>query len=437
MKKINIAKFVNPRFGFLFKNSTLYSDVVLSGGRASTKSSAVSMMLVTFFLTDSSANVAIFRKVANTLRLSVYEQIKWAINQIGMESRFIFKMNPMQIIDKVTGTGFYFFGVDDPMKLKSAKISKGYVRWLWFEETAEFKDWTEIDTVRLTYTREKLPNGLKVQTVYSFNPPRNPYAWVNGWAEKQKTIEGWKVDHSTYLDDKRGFLSQQYLDDIERYKANDNEYYRWQFLGEAVGLGNNVYNMDMFHPITELFEDDPLITVAYSLDGGHAQSATTVLLFGITAKRKVILLDTMYYSPAGKSHKLAPSQLSKRVHDFIQQQLKDRRWGRLPIEKRTIDSAEAALRNQYINDYDIAWHRVAKKTKQIMIDNVHSLLAEGRFYYLDVENNQIFIEQHRNYRYDEKTLDTDDPKVIKEDDHTADAFQYMVLDNASLLGLKL
>ena len=30
----------------------------------------------------------------------------------------------------------------------------------------------------------------------------------------------------------------------------------------------------------------------------------------------------------------------------------------------------------------------------------------------------------------------DDPKVIKEDDHTCDALQYMVVDNAQLLRLK-
>lgn len=437
MKKINIANKVNPKFSFLFKTPLYYSDVILKGGRASTKSSAVSIWLVIQFLSDANANVAVFRKVANTLRGSVYQQISWAINDLGMESRFKLQKSPLQIIDKLTGTGFYFYGVDDPMKLKSAKIAKGYVRWLWFEETAEFINWSEIDTVRLTYTRERLPNDLKVQTLYSFNPPRNPYAWVNNWAEEMKLEPEWKVDHSTYLDDVRGFLSDQYLNDIERYKANDTEYYRWQFLGEAVGLGNNVYNMDMFHPIDELFADDPIIQTAYSLDGGHAQSATTALLLGITVKRRVILLDTLYYSPAGKSHKAAPSQLSKMVHDFILKQLDDPRWGNKIVSKRTIDSAEAALRNQYLNDYGIAWHRVAKKTKQIMIDNVHSLLAEGRFYYLNVEANNVFIEQHRNYRYDEKTMDTDDPKVIKVDDHTVDAFQYFALDNASLLGLKI
>ena len=71
-----------------------------------------------------------------------------------------------------------------------------------------------------------------------------------------------------------------------------------------------------------------------------------------------------------------------------------------------------------------------------MIDRVQNIVAQGRFYYLDTESNKIFIEEHRNYRWDEKTLNSDDPKVIKEEDHTCDQFQYFVGDNGRLLGLK-
>ena len=70
-----------------------------------------------------------------------------------------------------------------------------------------------------------------------------------------------------------------------------------------------------------------------------------------------------------------------------------------------------------------------------MIDFVQDLLAQGRFFYLDTENNQIFIEQHRKYRWDEDTERTDKPKVIKKDDHTVDAFKYMCVSNARDLGL--
>lgn len=431
---IDLDAMINPHFDAAFFSDAL--NLAFKGGRGSTKSSAISTELVSRFLEDPNANALILRKVANTLELSVYEQIKWAIYEMGLEDEFRYVKRPYRIIHKETGTAFYFSGVDDPQKLKSMIIAKGYVRWLWFEELAEFDNWAEIDAVRLSFTRKRLPAGMHVLTFYSWNPPRNPYDWIVDWAEVRKTMHGWFVDHSTYKDDTLHFLSDDYLDEIETVKTTDPDYYRWQYLGESVGLGTNVYNMAMFHQLDSLPTDDPVTRIAYSVDGGHAQSATTVLCFGITAKGKIILLDTYYYSPAGKAEKRPPSQLSQEIHDWISGHIHNEPWGRRAILKRTIDSAEAALRNQYHSDWNIAWHPVAKLKKQTMIDYVYSLLADGRFYYLDTSANKVFVEQHKTYRYDQKTVKTDDPRVIKDNDHTCDAFQYFVVDNAQTLKLK-
>ena len=72
-----------------------------------------------------------------------------------------------------------------------------------------------------------------------------------------------------------------------------------------------------------------------------------------------------------------------------------------------------------------------------MTEYVQSLLANGRFYYFPTENNlRYFIEEHKRYQWDERSVMDDDPKVIKENDHTCDALQYMIVDNAQLLRLK-
>ena len=109
----------------------------------------------------------------------------------------------------------------------------------------------------------------------------------------------------------------------------------------------------------------------------------------------------------------------------------------MQVLQYTIDSAEGALRNQMYLDFAIRWHPVAKLKKVTMIDSFQSLLAQGRFYYLDTEANKIFIEEHRMYRWDEKTIQSDNPNVIKEDDHTCDVSQYFALDNAKILGLRV
>lgn len=191
--------------------------------------------------------------------------------------------------------------------------------------------------------------------------------------EEIKTNENYLAHSSTYLDDELGFVTEQMLEDIERIKQNDYDYYRYLYLGEAVGLGNQVYNMSTFHAIDSLPTDDRLIGISFAMDTGHQQSATACGAYGLTAKGNVILLDTFYYSPAGQVIKKAPSELTVMVSNFIDKVLKQYR---VPKLKMTIDSAEGAIRNQYFKDYRERWHPVAKKKNQTMIDMVISLLAE-------------------------------------------------------------
>lgn len=435
MKKqitINADNMICPHFDRILFSHCL--NKVLKGGRGSTKSSVISIQLVMDFLQDSQANVLIMRKVANTIELSVYEQIKWAIYMLHVDSLFEFKKSPYRIVDKRNGTAFYFSGVDDPQKLKSMIIAHGYVRYLWFEELAEFDSWQEVDMVRASFTRKQLPPGAHVVTYYSYNPPKNPYEWINEWITQREGMSNWYVDHSTYEDvTLPNILSQDYIDEINTVKQNNYDYYRWMYLGEVIGLGTNIYNMDNFQAIDKLPTDDYITNVYYSVDTGHEVSATTCGAYGLTKKGNLILLDTYYYSPQGKSHKKPPSELSKDLKSFID---KVTEWiGKQPT-RMTIDSAEGALDNQFYNDYGIHWHKVNKLKKVDMIDRVQDLLAQGRFYYLKRPENDIFIAEHRKYQWDENTLQSDDPKVIKEDDHTCDSFMYLCVDNERDFGLK-
>ncbi|MCJ0552258.1 PBSX family phage terminase large subunit [Enterococcus cecorum] len=433
-KVFNVQKNVNPHFKSVWKSQKPYN--ILKGGRNSFKSSVIALLLVYKMLQFTSkgkqANVVVIRKVGNTIRDSVYNKIQWALSKFGIMHQFNPTVSPFKIVHKKTGSTFYFYGQDDFQKLKSNDI--GNIIAVWYEEAAEFKDAEEFDQSNVTFMRQKRADVPFVQFLWSYNPPRNPYNWINEWAEQMKTQIDYLVHESSYLDDSLGFVTDQMLKDINRIKENDYDYYRYLYLGEAVGLGANVYNMNCFHPLKGIPSDDKLLGIAFGLDAGHQQSATACCAFAITAKDKVILLDTFYYSPHGKAVKKAPSELSVMLHEFTNKVVDEYK---VPIIKMTIDSAEGALRNQYLHDFGIRWHPVTKLKNQTMIDTVTSLLAEGRFFYLDNEANKIFIDEHKTYRYEEKTLHTDDPKVVKEDDHTCDAFKYFVLDNAKLLELKV
>lgn len=425
---------INPHFKSVWVSSSPYN--VLKGGRNSFKSSVIVLklvyMMLRYIIVGETANIVIIRKVANTIRDSVFNKVWWALNLFGISGQFSKTVSPFKIVHKKTGSTFYFYGQDDFQKLKSNDI--GNIIAVWYEEAAEFASQEDFDQSNVTFMRQKHPRAKFVQFFWSYNPPRNPYSWINEWFESIKTNKNYLAHSSTYLDDKLGFVTEQMLEDIERIKENDYDYYRYLYLGEAVGLGNNVYNMSTFHPIEALPSDDRLIGICFALDGGHQQSATACCSFGITAKGKVILLDTWYYSPAGQVNKKAPSQLSKEIYEYMSSVIDKYKVQALQY---TIDSAEGALRNQMFLDFGLRWHPVAKLKKVTMIDSFQSLLAQGRFFYLNIENNKIFIEEHKMYRWDEKTIKSDNPSVIKEDDHTCDTAQYFVLDNAKLLGLRV
>lgn len=434
--EVKIQKNINPHFKSVWTTSKPYN--VLKGGRNSFKSSVIALLLVymmiPFLISGKKANVVVIRKVGNTIRDSVFLKIQWALNKFGLSGRFKATVSPFKIQDTVTGSCFYFYGQDDFQKLKSNDI--GNIIAVWYEEAAEFSSEEDFDQSNVTFMRQKHPDVAFVKFFWSYNPPRNPYNWINEWTDRLADNDNYLVHSSSYLNDELGFVTEQMLEDIERIKENDYDYYRYIYLGEPVGLGTNVYNMELFKEIDKVPDNERVIGQFFAVDSGHQQSATTCLHLVMTSADRVYLIDNYYYSPAGKTHKKAPSILSKELHDYLE--AKARRFPNAPILNMTIDSAEGALRNQYYEDYGVRWHPVAKKKKIVMTEFVQSLLAEGRFFYLPTENNlKYFVEEHKKYQWDERSIMNDDPKVIKEDDHTCDALQYFVIDNARYLNLKV
>ena len=123
VKTVNIMDLINPNFYSFWLNEK--PNAVLSGGRSSMKSSVISLKLVVDFLNDDQGNIVCLRKVGKYLSTSVYEQIKWAIYMLGVEEEFTFGKSPLKITHNRTQTAFYFYGVDDPIKLKSTTIARG------------------------------------------------------------------------------------------------------------------------------------------------------------------------------------------------------------------------------------------------------------------------------------------------------------------------
>lgn len=131
---INISDIIIPKYDEVLRDvlEHKHTHYVFAGGRGSTKSSFAGINCISVMLKYPDVNVAVFRKVSNTLRNSVYAQILWAISTLGVEELFnIPKTIANPITLKATGQRIMFFGLDEADKIKSVKVPKGYIGITW------------------------------------------------------------------------------------------------------------------------------------------------------------------------------------------------------------------------------------------------------------------------------------------------------------------
>lgn len=220
-------------------------ELVAKGGRGSTKSSYISIELILQLTKHPQCHAAVFRKVGNTLRTSVYAQIVWAINELGLHDNFRCTVSPMECTYLPTGQKVLFFGVDDPGKVKSIKVPFGYIGICWFEELDQFDGEEQIRNVEQSCLR----GGDWFITFKSFNPPAMARNWANGYALKQRP--GKLIHHSTYKTTPAEWLGERFLADAEYLERTNETAYRHEYLGEVVGSGTAVFENLRIEKITD------------------------------------------------------------------------------------------------------------------------------------------------------------------------------------------
>lgn len=216
-----------------------------SGGRGSLKSSTVSVLVPLLLINNPGTHALVLRKVANTIRDSVYAQYIWAIGELGMAAYWEAKVSPMELIYKPTGQKIMFRGADDPMKIKSIKVPFGYIAVTHFEEKDQFAGRAEIRTILQSTMR----GGSKYWNFESYNPPISRDNWANKDSLEERTD---RLCHkSTYLQAPPEWLGEQFLAEAEHLKATDERAYQHEYLGIPVGAGGNVFDNLELREITD------------------------------------------------------------------------------------------------------------------------------------------------------------------------------------------
>lgn len=231
------ARVIAPPFAAVFMAvvDELYTEYELAGGRGSTKSSFVSLVIVWLMKNNPEFHALCVRKVGNTLRDSVFAQILWAISILGLDADFDSTVSPMEITLTATGQKIYFRGADDPKKLKSVTPPFGYIAVLWFEELDQFAGEEEVRNIKQSVIR----GGEKAFVFKSYNPPKTVNNWVN--KAQQLPKPGRLLHKSTYKDVPAKWLGQPFIDEAEFVKATSPAAYEHEYLGVPNGTGGLVF----------------------------------------------------------------------------------------------------------------------------------------------------------------------------------------------------
>ena len=206
------------------------------GGRGAGRSSFCSLKMVDLIMANPHFCGLIIRAVKDTMRDTVYSQMLWAIDELGLSSEFSCTTSPLQIVRQSTGQIIYFRGADDPGKVKSIKPPRGtHVGVVWAEEADQIPGgefWRSI-------LQSAFRGGNDGIVMRSYNTPISHEHYIN----KELLVPDPKraVLHSFYYDMPQEWLGSAFLELAAHTKATNERAYRHEYLGEPIGTGSNVF----------------------------------------------------------------------------------------------------------------------------------------------------------------------------------------------------
>jgi len=264
----NLKELSNPIYYPLFWDKNRY--VVLFGGAGGGKSYFVAEKKLIRTMAEQGHRILVVRKVARTLRRSVFQLFKDYILRWGVNSLFTINKSDMDIRCN-NGNMLYFVGVDDPEKLKSIEG----ITSVWIDEASELNlnDFNEIDRrlrgktasykqIILTYNPISMTNWTQGRFIEGIpTPPLNKILY-----EPDKKLTVLRTNYKA-----NRFIDEEYKAILESYTGNARKVYT---LGEYGKLEHAVYsNWDLIDEFPDTDKD------IYGLDFGYIHPNALVRVY--------------------------------------------------------------------------------------------------------------------------------------------------------------
>jgi phage terminase large subunit len=260
--------FLDPYAPLFWSDKTYY---LISGGRASGKSTQVAAYFLVKLMGDEFFRGVISRYTQKSIKSSIYRDILDLAEQWGIKS--MLKMDGDEIINPSNGNMI----ITHAMKLAEGVMTakgKGLARvtHLLIDEATELPSEEEFIKLNDSFRTK----GVERKIFIVFNPTT-----VRHWIHKRWYIDGkpnpkWKDDHeyihTTYHCNSHN-LDQKKIEEWERMQWMDPEYYSHHILGEwNEGLQGRIFRDWSFD-----YMPDPEAQIFYGLDFGFTNDPTALV----------------------------------------------------------------------------------------------------------------------------------------------------------------
>lgn len=402
-----LSELIPKAFHPLWK-ATMSKDIlhiVCKGGRGSGKSSDIAHIIIQLLMRYA-VNAVGIRKIDNTIEASIFEQLKWAIQEQGVTHLFKINKSPMKITYMPRGNYIIFRGAQDPARIKSLKSANFPFAIAFIEEIAEFKSEDEITTITNSLLRGELPEGLFYKFFYAYNPPKRKQSWVNKKYESSFQPDNTFVHHSTYLDNP--YISKQFIEEAEAVKKRNELRYRWEYLGEAVGSGIVPFNNLIVKP--GIITDEMMNTfdnIRNGLDYGYSTDPLAFVRWHYDVKKRTIYaLDEIY------GVQISNRDLAKRLT------LKGYSNDRIATE-----SAEPKSNDELRKEHGITRIHPVKKGPG-SVEYGEQWLADLDAIIIDPKRTPNIAREFESIDYAVDKNGDPIPRLVDKDNHTLDASRY-------------
>lgn len=288
--KVSLQDLVGKNYADYWNTKKRYR--VCKGSRGSKKSKTTALNMINRIYEFPQSNGLCVRRYSNTLRDSVFSDLKWAIHKLGLDAFFDCMVSPMQITRTSTGQKILFRGLDDGLKITSISVDKGFLCWVWIEEAYEISNEDDFNKLDMSI-RGEVPDGYFKQITLTFNP-WSATSWI-----KARFFD--VFDEDTFIKTTT-WQCNEWLDESDRnifLKMKNNNPRRYRIEGEgqwgiAQGLIFENHKVEEFN--VDEIKQIPGMKAAFNLDFGFTDPNAFVCEMVDNTNMKIYIFDEWYQS---------------------------------------------------------------------------------------------------------------------------------------------